>query len=1780
MYDEEKAVVFSRVNVTLYDYKYFGEEFPKAAANPVNTSLVYSYNLPTDKYNYIREFKYEEDSSSSSDSDSSSSSSDSDSSSSSDSDSDSSSDSSSEEENPKVSPVQQYKTEKEYSEKEYEGKEYSGKEYSGKEYSGKRYRRSISISPKKQKELYAEYSKDQYRLEKNQTSDESSSESSDSSDSSSSGEDEASDSSSSSSDSSDSDSSDSDSDSSSESYSFEDEEYYFNPKPEMKYAANSPLLPYFVGYKGRYIHASHDVDIVSEIVKMAKEIGEDMYRPSQIPEKFTLAKFNVLTRMIRTLDEEQFFKIAKQLYFYYDNDYQNSASRYYNYYAQYYKYYAAWQAFRDAVAQSGTLPAFRFIKNYILDGKFYGEEASQLLAHFSRRIRTPTEQYMKEYFEFATSSFVQEQEHLNVTALLTYASTIGYCQVSNRTAYNRFPVYAYGFLSDRDYEVVALQAIPYFSYKLKEAAYEQDSEKFLIYTRALGYIAHPKILDVFTPYFEGQYPATRFQRLAIVVALHRFTDFYPKLARTVMYQIYQNIAEYHEVRCAAVYLLFKTEPPVAMLQRMAEYTHFDPSTYVSAAVKSALEYASELTNYEHSDFAANARAAYQMVNEKYYGNHYSRYYVRDYVVDGLNLAYTQHTHYFGSEDHFFPSSFFYSYEKNYGGYKSFYYQYHYLFSSIDDLFNVAKDQFEFADGEDFKQSRQNKANKDYKQKWSTQKIAESLNIQYDEAEQLEGQFQYQLFGREFFHAFNNQSFESFPYTFRQFLKSYEHGRPINYTKFYNDEVVTIAYPMETGFPFVYTFKTPKLAHFGGYAQYRQYPDFSEKTEDKFYVPKYFNVSGNFSMHYTSMLDAKVGFFTPFDHQRYVAGYQKTFHAYFPFALEADVDFENFDFNFEFYPQYSKEDDKIAHYSCIPYTAVKDIADVRPVNDAKDFKIIYSRPTEYFKYRFGEQYFGMSVELEAKHNYQYNDFAEWYNRFDKHDYFSFFYFPYANFPAHYFELDAKYALDYSPAYKFAFRYSYNETEYDKDYRFADVHHPKNRHAYTGEYNEENYAQSYDYKPLSYSRQRHFAQNAGAEIRNSDIYVHDFAFEFYGPRKAEYIATFAYADSPVDEKTRFLSFFHANPYKYPTRQACFSAYSRYPNVPALNFLNALKYDASSQFAFQFNYGEKCQGGYQVSMKSKFEQTEDRKYYLQRSPMGQYCQRQMAEGHYLLPACQNVTKRANFFDKYSANVQYNLPSYFKSYATKYYFYLQHYFDFLPYVDQEFYKVNNKDNKLYFEYQFEPDMYSANFSLQAPEYEAFYKNFHFENNYFRRFFTFHPTMSVFERFHYAYTHDQYYGTCTVGQKMVNTFDNRTFDFEFGKCWHVVATNAYKIPENLDSFDEKTYFRYFYDQDQEFAILMRDVDHDQKELMIVLGREDEPDYVIRVTPNGKDYPHFFINEKQQQISEKYAIELYANEENYYNQPLFRAYALPSGEIKMDIRDDQMQVFYDGYRARFDANEFYQDYLRGVCGTYNGDGEDDFMSPKNCVLKYPQHFVASWALYDEDTCQGPAKAFYLESENASCYEVTYEYGHLYNYSFYEYPQFKKPRVDLDSDSSSSSDSSDSSDSDDSDDKFEDKYDGKYDGKYDEEYEYSKKLRPESYKGESYKYKEQKYDDKYDQYDYEYKKDGKDSYFFFKKGYKYSGEACEVKTQYQFVEYNDQYCFTLRKLPVCQPHCQAENKIERNFEVFCLPRDDPEALAYKKQIYRGQDVDFSSYTASETLKFFVPSTCRRQGAYAY
>lgn len=105
--------------------------------------------------------------------------------------------------------------------------------------------------------------------------------------------------------------------------------------------------------------------------------------------------------------------------------------------------------------------------------------------------------------------------------------------------------------------------------------------------------------------------------------------------------------------------------------------------------------------------------------------------------------------------------------------------------------------------------------------------------------------------------------------------------------------------------------------------------------------------------YASKTQSKLGFVTPFNHQRYLTGYDSNTQVHLPLKVKIDVDVENTKVYVKLQPLNPNKYQKIAEYSTMAYTTKHDILDLTPPQLDDDTEITHVRPvnrvSSYFQF---------------------------------------------------------------------------------------------------------------------------------------------------------------------------------------------------------------------------------------------------------------------------------------------------------------------------------------------------------------------------------------------------------------------------------------------------------------------------------------------------------------------------------------------------------------------------------------------------------------------------------------------------------------------------------------------------------------------------------------------------------------------------------------------------------------------------------------------------------------
>ncbi|KAJ8936451.1 hypothetical protein NQ314_012313 [Rhamnusium bicolor] len=1247
--------------------------------------------------------------------------------------------------------------------------------------------------------------------------------------------------------------------SSSSSDSSEYKKFYKQDQPKMNAVPESPLLPLTTGYKGMSIKQHKEVNVIQSVQKIAQEIGNELETPERSLRKNTL--------------------IAKSLYSQSEQEPQ----------------YGAWSAFRDAVAESGTGPAFLTIQEWIYSKKVDNKEAARIVLTMTNAVRQPTLQYMQSFFDFIKKPEIQSKSPLNETALMGFTNLVRKVYVDKKQSSMQYPVESFGsFRTDKGKKFIKSSVIPYLTQQLQEAVSRADTYKIHAYIRALGNVGNPESIGAFEPYLEGKKQVSQFQRFMMVAATDKLAESYPEVAQSILFKIYQNAGESQEVRVAAVHQLMRTRPPTDMLQRMASYTNIDTQEHVNAAVKSSIESAANLKGEEYQYLRLSAKAAQPLLTKKNYGVQHGSNLLRSYFTEELKIWSKVATQSIGSDDEFYPKGFKYSIRVNINGLRHRFGYVQAMVSSIDELIHLGK--LQTASYQQQKQKQEREGGEQKNQQFSSQKIAQILNIKADEREQLEGYFWMEGLSGYFqkFISFDNHSVERWPEEIRKFEDELKKGKNYHFTKLMNTKEIALSFPTEMGFPFLFTYDIPVLWKINGEVSGTASPQIS--MGNKLYKPDTvtFKTKNEFTLN--SKIQSRLSFSTPFDHHQYSSGFDKNFQVHIPLNGKFQIDFKNGQVEAEIEPKESHEGARLFHYSTWPYTSMGDIKDFQPVSSQQNTHYIKQKNLHSFDKTLGKKETGMALRVQFKHERKSVNLSWLSHLLQKRDIISGLLSLWDDASIQRSEINVQYVPEQSSVRKYIVRIGYQQ-KYKSEFKGTSGANPESIS-----------------DPLA--RRENLIDKIGE----------------------------GYGKSNVDPKSRVMIFYKGGstgqdgtPYEISLKAKSFI-----PNTNGLDLTYSMKNEPTADTQVELTFGKSRESSSKIKAELTFRRSDDRKKFLQEQPMYRECQREMREGNFQLPACANMTMNSNLLDRINVKVQHEniKPEVVDTIKSIYQAWR---FNYFPSLHIEKGKGTGKENEIHLQARFDPDLRSANVSVKGKEQESTIDNIHV-GELAKKIFVVHPVFHVRSRILGSVLGlHTYRPICVVDHTHSSTFNNKTYPTPIDKHWTVMLQYVPKEARHQErqlSVEEQ-----LTSQTENYAVLVRknSGSKKQKDIKITFSSPKTDFKVVDITMNPAQEQGYIgkkvrvtIDGKEVQVSDKQSHDI--------NDDYVQIYGLPNGEVKFEIKG-VFYTIYDGERVKLTVLDGkFRDSVRGLCGAFNDDKARDFLTSENCIAGDFQKFVRGYEI--------------------------------------------------------------------------------------------------------------------------------------------------------------------------------------------------------------------------------------------
>uniref|UniRef100_A0A2A4J1L8 Vitellogenin domain-containing protein n=1 Tax=Heliothis virescens TaxID=7102 RepID=A0A2A4J1L8_HELVI len=610
-----------------------------------------------------------------------------------------------------------------------------------------------------------------------------------------------------------------------------------------------------------YDHAKFTKDDknVIDAQNLLQEMTPLLQDANNLPKADFLSKFNILVRSIMFMNSEQLrvmtssYEVAKSS----KNVSKNNM----------------WTIYRDAVAQAGTITAFKEIKSWILTKKIKGIEAAAVINSMAGILHFPTKEVMTEFFDFALSPEVQEQTFLNTTTLLAVTK----------------------FISSGDEDLfVNEKVIPRLAQELKQAIENGNKSKAQVYVRVLGNLAHPNILKVFAPYLEGKIAVTKYLRIQMVISLKALANKKNENVRAVLFSLLKNTAEPYEVRVAAALNIFLADPPQEMMQIMGHMSFADPSTQVRAVLANSIIFAAGLKDPRFATLAKTAKSVLSMLPEEKFGYRYSTDSLIDDYTGDDELSHFREISYIGSKNNLLPV-----YERGalrFGSTGST--EENWFTLSVSDMQHL----LEYISGLFIQPGTKS----DEEFKISVKKVIEALNIKPEHHCDLEGSFFLNNWDQQILLTFTEDDLN---YLISEFIKesnSVLSPVELNHIKILNQKQVFITFPLAMGVPFIFDYSEPTAFLL------------QNKAKTSFGEDLSASLNNEIQFIYARNLDGSVGFEDTLNEVYVAAGVVNKLQFYIPLKLNVAYTLKEIKLNIE----WPEQNVNLVHMSVWPYTTIQ------------------------------------------------------------------------------------------------------------------------------------------------------------------------------------------------------------------------------------------------------------------------------------------------------------------------------------------------------------------------------------------------------------------------------------------------------------------------------------------------------------------------------------------------------------------------------------------------------------------------------------------------------------------------------------------------------------------------------------------------------------------------------------------------------------------------------------------------------------------------------------------
>lgn len=424
---------------------------------------------------------------------------------------------------------------------------------------------------------------------------------------------------------------------------------------------------------------------------------------------------------------------------------------------------------------------------------------------------------------------------------------------------------------------------------------------------------------------------------------------------------------------------------------------------------------------------------------------------------------------------------------------------------------------------------------------------------------------------------------------------------------FNNYETTISFPTELGLPFVYTFESPTVTKYE--IEWRKGASSGQKRY------------GVINAMFASKIEKRFGFVTPFEHQNYIAGIDKTEMVQIPVEYEVTEDHRNHGLKIRPNSQQTQMNSQLTllHHSTVPFTTRQNILALEPVSlDRNTHHIMTSKK---HKATMQKDMFSIQLEFDRQEGEENNSGDQiremlWRMRELNNN--------------HYKKLDISMNVQQGVKNEFNLNVVYDNMEVEATYNDnAQQSHGIGAEVFPID----------DSKPNSKDRRHQIMKGLSRGLQSGKVHVIDMYYDVPTSQKRQ-VFSVGLVKSNVDQKSKAYVYFNSQTQKSQEtlNELCYIQEVQFsPNTP-LDFEYMAQNAPADYFRAELLYGKSCKEGQKIVVVGNATRSKQMQEMMENSQVTKQCRQDIQKGHKASPSCQKAIALAQIRDQYEVSINAN--------------------------------------------------------------------------------------------------------------------------------------------------------------------------------------------------------------------------------------------------------------------------------------------------------------------------------------------------------------------------------------------------------------------------------------------------------------------------------------------------------------------------------------------------------------